>query len=57
MAAIPLGDTLWILFADVAMILVGLFGALTDTHFKWVCSRFCFRRRDQYSPQRGAKEV
>ena len=36
MAALPIGDTLWIVFADIAMILTGLFGALSDTHFKWV---------------------
>ena len=39
MAALPLGDTLWIVFADVAMILTGLFGALTSSHFKWVRQR------------------
>ncbi len=41
MAALPIGDTLWIVWADVAMILTGLFGALSSTHFKWVRTSSC----------------
>jgi len=41
MAALPIGDTLWIVWADIAMILTGLFGALSSTHFKWVRGSSC----------------
>lgn len=34
-AGTPFGTTLWIMFCDVAMIVLGLFGAVTVGKFKW----------------------
>nr|AHH02116.1 protein 118 [synthetic construct] len=35
MAGLSIGDTLWIVAADLAMILTGLFGALLPNRYKW----------------------
>ena len=35
LAGLSIGDTLWILFADIAMIVTGLFGALLPNRYKW----------------------
>jgi Bacteriorhodopsin-like protein len=35
LAGLSIGDTLWILFADIAMIATGLFGALLPNRYKW----------------------
>lgn len=34
-AGVSFGTTLWILFSDVAMIVLGLFGAITPGKYKW----------------------
>jgi bacteriorhodopsin len=35
LAGTPFGTCLWIIFCDIAMIVLGLFGAVTTTKFKW----------------------
>jgi bacteriorhodopsin len=35
LAGLSIGDTLWIVFADIAMIVTGLFGALLPNRYKW----------------------
>lgn len=35
LAGLPVGDTLWIVFADLGMIVTGLFGALLPNRYKW----------------------
>jgi Bacteriorhodopsin-like protein len=38
MSGLAIGDTLWIVFADIAMIVTGLFGALLPNRYKWGAS-------------------
>lgn len=35
LAGLSVGDTLWIVFADIGMIVTGLFGALLPNRYKW----------------------
>lgn len=35
LAAVPLGTFIWVAIADIAMILFGLFGAITEWRFRW----------------------
>jgi bacteriorhodopsin len=35
LASVPVGTALWVMFADIAMILFGLFGAITDHYYRW----------------------
>jgi bacteriorhodopsin len=35
LAAVPVGTALWVVFADIAMIVFGLFGAITDHYYRW----------------------
>jgi hypothetical protein len=34
LATVPIGTALWVVFADVLMILFGLFGAITSHHYR-----------------------
>lgn len=34
LAAVPVGTALWVVFADILMILFGLFGAITSHHYR-----------------------
>ncbi len=35
LATVPVGTALWVVFADVLMILFGLFGAITSHHYRY----------------------
>lgn len=52
LAGLSIGDTLWILFADIAMIVTGLFGALLPNRYKWGgCHMSC---RARYAAEMAA---
>jgi bacteriorhodopsin len=61
LATVPIGTALWVVFADVLMILFGLFGAITSHHYRlglWSCRvRLSLGQIYRFKPKDNRLEV
>lgn len=61
LATVPIGTALWVVFADVLMILFGLFGAITSHHYRlglWPCRvRLSLGQIYRFKPKYNRLEV